>query len=233
MSGERETLMEEMEQSLYTLTNDSLRCLCERSGIGGKDGSDVQGKNHHHSLCRKILEELGKNAASMESEEQGMSWLLRLKEDIRKIQEDCIGAPLSPSQSIDDNAVDCDEEGNQKDMDWLPSKRLEGEPMSPSQSFDDDAADCDEEWDEEDRDLLRSKGLEVEPAPERHTPEQREESVSGSPSLSSPGNALLLGLKRVSVQLVDCRKTPGLRGTAGGDEEEEGDVIHQTSRYAG
>ncbi|XP_055762321.1 zinc finger protein 629-like [Salvelinus fontinalis] len=231
MSGERETLMDEMEQSLYTLTKDNLRCLCERSGIGGMDGSDGQGKNPHHSLCRKILEELWENVDSMESEEQGMSWLLQLKEDIRKIQEDGSGAPLSPSQSIDDDAVDCDEDENQKDMDWLPSTRLEAERMSPSQSFDDNAADCDEEWNEEDRDLLPSKGLEVEPAPERHTPEQREKRVSGAPSLSSPGNALLLGLKRVSVLLVDCRKTPGLRGTAGGgDEEEEGDVIHQRKR---
>ncbi|XP_071031996.1 uncharacterized protein [Oncorhynchus clarkii lewisi] len=195
MSGERETLMDEMEQSLYTLTNDNLRCLCERSGIGGKDGSDVQGNNHHHSLCRKILEELWENADSMESEEQGMSWLLQLKEDIRKIQEEGIGAPLSPSQSIDDDAVDCDEDENQKDMDWLPSKRLKGEPISPSQSFDDeDAVDCNEEC-VEDRDLLPSKGLEAEPAPERHAPEKR---MSGSPSLSSPGNALLQGLKRVS-----------------------------------
>lgn len=132
MSGERETLMEEMEQSLYTLTNDSLRCLCERSGIGGKDGSDVQGKNHHHSLCRKILEELGKNAASMESEEQGMSWLLRLKDDIRKIHEESTVAPMSPSQSDDDDATTCGEEWDMQDKDWFPSNRLEAESSPES-----------------------------------------------------------------------------------------------------
>ncbi|CAB1344115.1 unnamed protein product, partial [Coregonus sp. 'balchen'] len=112
MSGEKETLLEEIEQRLHRLTEDNLRYLCERCGI---DGSQVKGKNHR-SLRRKIMEEMWENADSVKSEEQGMSWLLQLKEDIRKIQEESSVAPMSPRQS-DDDATDCDEEWDVEDND--------------------------------------------------------------------------------------------------------------------
>ena len=124
MSGEKETLLEEIEQSLHPLTEDNLRHLCERCGI---DGSQVKGKSHR-SLRRKIMEEMWENANSVKSEEQGMSWLLQLKDDIRRIQEESTVAPMRPSQSDDDDAADCDEEWDMENKDWCLSNGLEAEP---------------------------------------------------------------------------------------------------------
>ena len=162
--------MDEIEKGLWNLTEDNLRYLCERHGHGGKDGFEVKGMDHR-SLRRKILEEMWDNTDSMKSEEQGISWLVRLKEDIGRIQEEG-----SSAADDDDDAVDCDEEWNGEGGVQLPSNGLEVEPMSSSQS--DDDVDCDEERDEEVRDWMASDGLEVELSPERHTPEQRVREVS-------------------------------------------------------
>jgi hypothetical protein len=87
------------------------------------------------------MEEMWENADSVKSEEQGISWLLRLKDDIRKIHEKSPVAPMSSSQS-DDDAITCSEEW---DKDWFPSNGLEAEssperhtPESSSQSDDDE-----------------------------------------------------------------------------------------------
>uniref|UniRef100_A0A8C7JUX7 Uncharacterized protein n=2 Tax=Oncorhynchus kisutch TaxID=8019 RepID=A0A8C7JUX7_ONCKI len=221
LSSEKETLIDEIEQSLFTLTVDNLRYLCERHG---KDGSEIKGMNHR-LLRRKVMEEMWDNTESMKSEEQGMSWLVQLKEDIRRMLEDASGAPISPSQSDDDDAVDYDEECDKEDSDWLPSNGLKAEHLSSSRS-DDDAADCDKDWDVEDKVWLASDGLEAESDPERHTPEQRNKlptspsALLKPPGRASPSSVLLLGLKRVSVRLVDCRKTPG----------QSSHIIHKTTQ---
>jgi hypothetical protein len=124
------------------------------------------------------VEEMQDNTDSMKSEEQGTSWSLQLKEDLKGIQENGSVVPMSPGQSDDaddDDAADC----NVKDRDWLPSNGLKAEPMSPGQSDDDGADDDDDDDDDaadcnvKDGDWLPSNGLKAEPM----SPSQSDDAV--------------------------------------------------------
>ncbi|KAK6301089.1 hypothetical protein J4Q44_G00291870 [Coregonus suidteri] len=127
MSGERETLLDGIEQSLWNLTENNLRYLCERCGIAGQDGSEVKGKNYR-SLRRKI-EEYCESDDLMKLEDQGMSWLLQLQNDIKTIQEDAI---LSQSAQVDtldstEPSRTKNEEGAERLTDPAPERHISPE----------------------------------------------------------------------------------------------------------
>ncbi|KAJ8001416.1 hypothetical protein DPEC_G00169280 [Dallia pectoralis] len=158
MERDKGLLMDEIEKSLWNLTEDNLRFLCEHHGQN-KYGSNLKGMDHR-SLRRKILEEMWDNTDSMKSEEQGMSWLLQLKKEIRRILEDGSVKPLSPSQSNKDQgraeARDADNEWKKEKGVELPSTGFEAGPVSPNQS---DAEDDSVDSDTEDSDWLPATGL--------------------------------------------------------------------------
>ncbi|XP_055767419.1 zinc finger protein 182-like isoform X1 [Salvelinus fontinalis] len=138
MSGERETLLDGIEQSLWNLTENNLRYLCERCGIAGQDGSDVKGKNYR-SLRRKI-EEYCESDDLMKLEDQGMSWLLQLQNDIKTIQQD---ASLSQSAQVDtldgtEPSRTKNEEGAERLTDPAPERHI---PPERRENVSDDSED--------------------------------------------------------------------------------------------
>ncbi|XP_012987775.3 zinc finger protein 883-like isoform X1 [Esox lucius] len=211
LCSEKETLIDEIEKSLFTLTEDDLRYLCKGHGLVTKMGL-MKGMNHR-LLRRKIMEEMWDNIESMTLDEQGMSWLRHLKKDIRLIQEKDAGSPLGPSQTDNDD----DEQFDKVDSNLLPGSGLEMRHLSPRQFYDDkaedDTADPDEDWAAGDKDRLSSNGLEAEPPPESAVSEKRDgpsrptSCLPESLGRASRGRGLLLGQKRMSSQEADCRKS--------------------------
>ncbi|XP_064857576.1 uncharacterized protein LOC115142610 [Oncorhynchus nerka] len=132
----------------------------------------------------ELKEEAGGETEDTKPRQNAVFWPSQgciVKEDIGKVQEEYSVAPMSPSQTVDDdgNVIHCNKEWDMEDKDWFPSNRLEDTSFPPP-----------------------------------------------SPLPESPGRASLWGLKRVSVWLVDCRKTPGLSGTAReGDEKGDSDSM--------
>ncbi|KAK6306909.1 hypothetical protein J4Q44_G00220570 [Coregonus suidteri] len=217
MSPEREMLLDDIEQSLWTLTEDNLRYLCERCGIYG---SEVQGKSVR-SLHRKIMKEYCENADLTESKGQGTSRLLQLKEDIKGIQEDASGAPTSPSQSataeVGSSQACCDGEQHEEGGVWFPSRKLEADPVPqwliiPQQ-----------------RERVRGNS-EAEPNSPLSFKSETKSTESLSPGCDggaqggqqgSRDGVLAGSLKRVTVLLDDCRFMLGQRVNIKVEEEEE------------
>ncbi|XP_019909900.3 zinc finger protein 583 [Esox lucius] len=130
MSRERETLLDEIELSLYTLTDDNLRYLCKSCGIGGKDGSEVKGKSQRS--LRRIIGEYCENVNLIDPDDQGISRLLQLKEDIKRIQKDASCMPtrtsLSATTVLGTTQISCDTEQNKEGGVWMPNSRKSTEP---------------------------------------------------------------------------------------------------------
>ncbi|KAL1005165.1 hypothetical protein UPYG_G00055430 [Umbra pygmaea] len=120
MCSLKEALMNEIEKSLWNLTEENLRYLCECSGIGGLD---VKGMNHR-LLRRNVMEEMWDRTESVRSEQQGMSWLRQLIERVRRIQKGESGAPKTPGQADDEeDAIECGEKWKEVGGARLPSNR--------------------------------------------------------------------------------------------------------------
>ncbi|KAL1005135.1 hypothetical protein UPYG_G00054970 [Umbra pygmaea] len=128
MSGMREKLLDEIEQSLWNLTEDNLRHLCERCGIAGKDGSEVKGSNYR-SLRRKI-EEYCESDELMTLEDQGMSWLLQLKDDIKTIQEEAGHIPSTQGDPLENS--DPSRTKNEGEVDLLIDEAAERNIKEPT-----------------------------------------------------------------------------------------------------
>ncbi|XP_029632535.1 uncharacterized protein LOC115208544 isoform X3 [Salmo trutta] len=165
-----------MKEETITLKEEEEYCIVkeEEIAISIKEEEDVL----------ELKEEEGEETEDTKPRQNAVFWPSQgciVKEDIRKIQGEYSVAPVSASQTVDndDNALHCNEEWDMEDKDWFPSNRLEDTSFPPPSHF-----------------------------------------------LESSGRASLWGLKRVSVRLVDCRKTPGLSETVReGDEKGDSDSM--------
>ncbi|KAJ8001434.1 hypothetical protein DPEC_G00169460 [Dallia pectoralis] len=201
----RKTLSDEVENSLCSLTEDNLHHLCKCSEISGKD----VGKDNKRSLRRVILEAFWEKVDSEEQEGQGIYWLLRLQEDIRRVREEDGGAPLSSTQSSGG-----DRDGG--DTSLLTTNILVGERVGPNQSNSD--ARHTEKLDEE---VVFDDPLEADTDPESVTSEHKERLEAGFLHPSSPARGLLPGLEEFSEPL----RTTGEPDV--GSEAPEGDSTCQ------
>ncbi|KAL1005166.1 hypothetical protein UPYG_G00055440 [Umbra pygmaea] len=134
LSPEKETLMEEIEKSLWDLTEDNLSYLCEHRGI---EGSEIKGMNRR-LLRRKVMEEMWDNMESMKSQEQGLSWLLHLKRDIEATRDNVSSA----RESLNQNNYDDNNNNNNNDDCPVDSERLAGPPSRSLKAEHNSASQC-------------------------------------------------------------------------------------------